>query len=131
MIFKERKYGNKKIENAEGIFDSKGEWQRWLFLKDAERSGRISNLRRQVEYELLPTQYRNEIVHLKTKDKVVQRVAERAVSYVADFVYEKDGETVAEDFKGFPDDKYPIKRKMMLYFHHIPIREVKRPTEGI
>ena len=130
-MVRRRKYGNKTISNALGEFDSKGEYQRWLFLLDAQREGRISNLRRQVEYELLPTQYKTEIVHLKTKDKAVQRVAERAVTYIADFVYEKDGETIAEDFKGFPDDKYPIKRKMMLFFHGISVREVKRPSEDI
>lgn len=126
-----RKYGNKKISNALGEFDSKGEYLRYLYLIEAQKSGRIKNLRRQVEYELLPTQYRTEIVHLKTKDKELTRVAERSVTYIADFVYEKDGKTVAEDFKGFPDDKYPIKRKMMLYFHNIPVREVKKPGEEI
>lgn len=131
MMPRRRKYGNKTISNALGDFDSKGEYQRYLFLLDAQKSGKISNLRRQVEYELLPTQYKTKIVHLKTKDKEVTMVAERAVSYVADFVYEKAGETVAEDFKGFPDEKYPIKRKMMLFFHGISVREVKRPTEEI
>lgn len=130
-MYKRRKYGNRTISNALGEFDSKGEYQRWLFLLDAQKSGLITNLRRQVEYILLPTQYKTEIVHLKTKDKEVQRVAERAVTYIADFVYEKDGIVVAEDFKGFPDDKYPIKRKMMLYFHGIAVREVKRPAEAI
>lgn len=126
-----RKYGNKKIEFGGETFASKGEWQRWLFLKNAEAQGLITGLRKQVEFILIPTQYREEVVHLKTKDKVVQRVAEREVTYIADFVYFKGGEMVVEDFKGFPDEKYPIKRKMMLYFHDVVIREVKKPTEGI
>lgn len=130
-MIRRRKYGNKKIVNAEGEFDSKGEYLRWLFLLEAEKCGTIRNLRRQVEYELLPTQYRTITVHLKTKDKAIQRVAERSVSYVADFVYEKDGETVAEDYKGWPDEKYPIKRKMMLFFHKIAVREVKKPGEPV
>lgn len=126
-----RKYGNKKLVNADGEFDSKGEYLRWIVLMEAERSGAIRNLRRQVVFELLPTQYRDEVVHLKTKDKTVRRVAERPVTYVADFVYEKDGKTVAEDFKGFPDEKYPIKRKMMLYFHDIAVREIKKPGDPV
>lgn len=126
-----RKYGNKKIEFGGETFASKGEWQRWLFLKDAEARGEIQGLRKQVEFILLPTQYKNEVVHLKTKDKVVQRVAEREVTYIADFVYFKGPEMVVEDFKGFPDEKYPIKRKMMLYFNGVAIREVKKPTEPI
>lgn len=126
-----RKYRNKKIENAYGEFDSKGEYLRWLVLLDAQQSGKIHNLRRQVTFVLLPTQYRDEVVHMKTKDKIVRRVAERPVTYVADFVYEKDGETVAEDFKGYPDDKYPIKRKLMLYFKKIAVREIKKPGDPI
>ena len=144
------KFNNKKVETPEGVFDSKGEWQRWLFLKEAERRGEISNLRRQVKYTLIPTQYRTEIVHLKTKDKEVKRVAEREVTYTADFVYEKPTnrtfnvslldevvgfghfmETVVEDFKGFPNDRWPLKKAMMLYFHGVAIREVKKPGEPI
>lgn len=125
------KFNNKKMETPDGQFDSKGEWQRWLVLKEAEKDGRIGNLRRQVKYILIPTQYRTEIVHLKTKDKEVQRVAEHEISYKADFVYEKDGETVVEDFKGFPNDRWPYVRKMMLYFHGVAIREVKKPGEPV
>lgn len=126
-----RKYGNKKVEFGGETFASKGEWQRWLFLKDAEAQGLIRGLRKQVEFILLPTQYKEEVIHLKTKDKVVRRVAERGVTYVADFVYFKGEEMIVEDFKGFPDEKYPIKRKMMLYFNGISIREVKKPSEPI
>ena len=126
-----RKFNNKKMETPDGTFDSKGEWERWLFLKEARNNGQISDLRRQVKYTLIPTQYRTEIVHLKTKDKEVQRVAEREVTYTADFVYEKNGEKVVEDFKGFPNDRWPLKKAMMLFFHGIAIREVKKPTEQI
>ncbi len=125
------KFNNKKMSTPDGEFDSKGEWERWLFLKEALKNGQISDLRRQVKYTLIPTQYRTEIVHLKTKDKEVQRVAEREITYTADFVYEKDGEMVVEDFKGFPNDRWPLKKAMMLYFHGVAIREVKKPTEPI
>lgn len=159
-----RKFNNKKIESPDGVFDSKGEWMRWLFLKEAEREGRILNLRRQVKFTLIPTQYRTEIVHLKTKDKEVKRVAEREITYTADFVYNKrdpefeagifrtdqgnaiifdatpedysslDTENrtlVVEDFKGFPNDRWPLKKAMMLYFHGIAVREVKKPAEPV
>lgn len=135
------KFNNKKMSTPDGEFDSKGEWERWLFLKDAERKGQISDLRRQVRFTLIPTQYRTEIVHLKTKDKEVRRVAEREITYTADFVYEKPTDigslygsvtkTVVEDFKGFPNDRWPLKKSMMLYFHGIAVREVKKPTEPI
>ena len=125
------KFNNKKMSTPDGEFDSKGEWERWLFLKEAEKNGQISNLRRQVKYTLIPTQYRTEIVHLKTKDKEVQRVAEREITYTADFVYENGAEIVVEDFKGFPNDRWPLKKAMMLYFHGVAIREVKKPSEPI
>lgn len=144
------KFNNKKMSTPDGEFDSKGEWERWLFLKECEKRGQIRDLRRQVRYTLIPTQYRTEIVHLKTKDKEVQRVAEREVTYTADFVYKKlksstpfrpelfgpDSraecwETVVEDYKGYPNDRWPLKKAMMLYFHGVPVREVKRPTEPV
>ena len=131
LFRKKTKFNNKKIENADGVFDSIGEYERWLVLKDAQRRGEIFNLRRQVKYVLLPTQYRTEVVHLKTKDKVVKRVAEREVTYTADFVYDKLLDVVVEDYKGYPNDRWPLKKAMMLYFHGIAIREVKKPTEPI
>ena len=79
-----RKYGNKKIVNAFGEFDSALEYRRFLVLKDAEGRGVISNLRRQVEYELIPNQYKTRVKHLKTKDKEETYLAERKVSYFAD-----------------------------------------------
>lgn len=126
-----RKYGNKKVVNAYGAFDSLNEYKRFLFLKDAERRGEIKDLKRQVEYILLPDQYRDELVHLKTKDKYVTKLQERKVSYFADFVYLKGDELVVEDFKGLRLQEYKLKRKLMLYLKGIRIREVDKPTEPI
>ena len=130
------KFNNKKMSTPDGEFDSKGEWERWLFLKEALKNGQIKDLERQVKFTLIPTQYRTETVQLKTKMKVVQRVAEREITYTADFVYYKldNGEKwvrVVEDFKGFPNDRWPLKKAMMLYFHGVAIREVKKPCEPI
>lgn len=129
---KKRKYGNKKIITNDGEFDSKVEYNRWLVLRDAEMKGEISNLRRQVEYTLVPVQYKTVVKHYKRSDKAVIRVAERAVKYIADFVYNKpDGQLVVEDVKGYRDEKYPIKRKLMLYFHGIYITEVQKASAPI
>lgn len=125
------KFNNKKVSTPDGEFDSKGEWQRWLVLKEAQDKGEISDLRRQVKYILIPTQYKAVEVKLKTKTKVVQRVAEHEISYKADFVYEKNGETIVEDYKGYPNDRWPYVKKMMLFFHGIAIREVKKPGEPV
>lgn len=99
-------------------FDSKREARRYMDLWLMQRSGEITNLRTQVKYPLLPKQ-----VH-------PDGTRERAIDYVADFVYEKDGETVVEDSKGLRDTGnasyrlFVLKRKMMLYFHGITVREV-------
>lgn len=99
-------------------FDSKREARRYMDLWLMQRAGEITNLRTQVKYPLLPKQ-----VH-------PDGTQERAIDYVADFVYEKDGETVVEDSKGFRNTAsaayrvFVMKRKMMLYFHGVTVREV-------
>lgn len=105
-------------------FDSKREGNRYRELLLLERAGAITDLQRQVKYKLLPAQYRP-VFDKKTR-KWKDRCIEREVSYVADFVYQQDGETVVEDVKS-PATKtrqYILKRKMMLFFHGIVIKEV-------
>ncbi len=101
------KYGNIKTITSDGItHDSQKEANRWCELKLLQRAGKISDLQRQVSYELLPKQD-----------------GERAVHYVADFVYVENGREVVEDAKGKRTKEYILKRKMMLYFHGIKIKE--------
>ena len=101
------KYGNIKTITSDGIkHDSQKEANRWCELKLLQRAGKISDLQRQVPYELLPKQD-----------------GERAVHYVADFVYVENGREVVEDAKGKRTKEYILKRKMMLYFHGIKIKE--------
>lgn len=111
----ESKYKNEKITRMGETFDSIKECERWCQLRLLERGKAISDLQRQVKFELLPAQ--------KDADG---KVIERAVSYVADFTYvdKRTGEFIAEDTKGFKTKEYILKRKMMLYFHGIVIREV-------
>lgn len=99
-------------------FDSKREARRYMDLWLMQRAGEISGLRTQVKYELIPKQEHKD----GTKEK--------GIDYVADFVYQQGGETVVEDSKGFRDTSsasyrlFVMKRKMMLYFHGITVREV-------
>jgi len=95
-------------------FDSKkeeGRWQQLLFL---QKAGKIHNLRRQVKFELIPAQYQD------------GRCVERAVNYYADFTYMEGNRLVVEDVKSKitrMQSDYIIKRKLMLWVHHIRIRE--------
>lgn len=102
------KYGAKKITAPDGsVFDSKKEFHRWCELRLLERAGKISGLRRQISYELIPKQK-----------------GERACSYIADFVYFNEvGDLVVEDCKGYRTDAYKIKKKLMLWVHGIRIYE--------
>ena len=108
------KYKNKKTE-ADGIlFDSKHEAMHWIELKYMERAGLIKNLSRQVKYVLIPAQKKN------------GKVIERACTYVADFVYEQNGQTVVEDAKSpiTRTPAYKIKKKLLLYNYGLEIKEV-------
>lgn len=116
-----RKYRNKKVVFDGVTFDSIKEKNRYVELKLLERAGEISNLQRQVKFTLIPAQY--EMV-ADEKGKAKRKVAEREVSYIADFSYYENGFLVVEDVKGVKTKDYIIKRKMMRYLKGIKISEV-------
>lgn len=107
------KYHAKKT-TVDGItFDSKKEARRWQELKMLEKAGVISDLQRQVKYELIPAQ----------RDPETGKVVERACTYYADFVYKEGDKKVIEDTKGVRTAEYKIKRKLVLQKYGIRIRE--------
>lgn len=108
------KYNARKVRLDGITFDSKAEAKRYAELLMLERAGVISDLQRQVEFTLIPAQ------------KIEGKCVERACKYKADFVYLEDGKCVVEDVKGLKTKDYIIKRKLMLYFHGIRIREVHK-----
>ena len=117
------KYHNKKV-NVDGIvFDSVREAKRYRELKLLEKAGAIQDLKRQVEYILIPALREPDTIG-KRGGVIKGKVIERKVSYIADFVYTENGETVVEDTKGFKTKEYIIKRKLLLWLHNIKIREV-------
>lgn len=106
------KYYSRKVTMNGVVYDSKKEANRWCELSLLAKAGKITNLQRQVKYELIPAQ------------RIDGKVVERACTYVADFVYERDGKLVVEDTKGFKTKDYIIKRKLLLYLHNIRIKEI-------
>ena len=122
------KYNAKRFEADGEMFDSKREYRRYLFLIHLVDTGQIKNLCRQVEYELIPIQREPDII-TKTGKHKPGRVIERKCSYIADFQYEQDGETVVEDVKGYRGGGayavFSIKRKLMLEKYGIKVLEVK------
>jgi hypothetical protein len=109
------KYGARKTTFQGKEFDSKKEAERFAQLRYMQMGKLISGLECQVKFELIPNQ----------KDEN-GKVIERAVYYIADFVYTdlKTGEQIVEDTKGFRTKEYVIKRKLMLERYGIRIREV-------
>ena len=119
------KYGNHKTRVDGMTFDSIREGRYYIYLRDLLRKGEISNLRMQVPFEVVPAVYTEEVVHLKRKDKTVRKCVQKAVHYIADFVYTDtaSGKEVVIDAKGYKTKEYILKKKMMLAFKGIEIVE--------
>ena len=119
------KFKPNPIDTEYGHFDSKSEFNRYLELLEMERLGVISDLQRQVTFELLPKQYKAAYIRMKTKTKRVQKMVEREMTYTCDFVYKNDkGKRVVEDHKGSKycvDEAMRIKKKLLYYFHKIEL----------
>ena len=126
---KTAKYKNHKTQTSDGIWHaSELEAARWCELIMLQKYGAIKDLKRQVEYELIPTQYETYERWGKNGKRLKPgiNVLERRLCYVADFVYTNDetGEVVVEDTKGCKTREYVIKRKLMLYIHKIRVKEI-------
>lgn len=107
------KYHNRKIVREGETYDSVKEYRRAKELELLEKNGVIKDLKRQVRFEIIPSQRGDD-----------GKVVERAVTYVADFVYFEGDRLIVEDTKGFRTKDYIIKRKLMLYMHGVQIKEV-------
>lgn len=107
------KYGNKKCKIDGYTFDSMKEGRRYAELKILLRSGVISNLELQKEFELQPA----------FRDNTGKMI--RPIYYRADFVYtdNETGKTVVEDVKGYKTEGYKLKKKMMAYRGYV-IQEI-------
>lgn len=122
------KYGNRKTV-VNGIeFDSRKEAVRYQELRLLERAGKISGLRLQEEFILIPSQREASTEVYKSGPQKGRRkpgkLLEKECSYIADFCYTENGEIVVEDTKGFRTEVYKIKRKLMLERYGIRIREI-------
>lgn len=125
------KYHSREITRDGMTFDSLKEYRRFRELTLLEKAGSITDLKRQVEFELIPSHF-EEIPtgefykrgEKKGMPKMKHVCVEQSVKYVADFTYTENGKTIVEDTKGFKTKDYILKRKMMLYFHGIKIKEI-------
>ena len=132
---KSNKYHAKKVV-VDGItFDSENESKRYLFLKQAQADGVISDLELQPQYIILPAIKGKRVKHFKRiPDRIEEYTIQQQVKYTADFRYIKDGQTIVEDVKGSKftmSRDLPLRVKMMKYFHDIDVKLVFKPTESI
>lgn len=127
------KYHNKKIVENGVVYDSHGEYKRYLYLKSLEENGVISDLKHHVKIELLPKVTTQKIVHLKTKDKIVEHTEQTARYYEADFTYtvKNTNEKVVEDFKGRETDVFKLKSAIFFYRYGKRIKVVKQYNEPV
>lgn len=128
------KYNNTKVEYDGIKFDSKREKDRYILLKQAEKDGKIENLVVHPKFELVPAVKEKVVKHLKTKDKEIEKTVQLAITYTADFMYDKNGEIIIEDVKiskHLLPKEYVLKKKMMLAIMHLRVKEVYKPNEEI
>ena len=111
------KYGSSKVEYQGIMFDSRYERDRYLYLLDLQKQGKISGLRRQTPFLLIPKATKLVAKQLKTKVKYVERVVEMQSLYHNDFTYIEDGKYICEEFKSAMTSKladYILRRKLMV-----------------
>lgn len=96
-----RKYRNTPTTIGNERFDSKGEAARWQELRLLEKAGEITDLTRQVKYDL-----------------IVEGV--KVCRFVPDFEYRKDGKLITEDFKSKATmtPAFRIKAKLFKALHN-------------
>lgn len=97
------KYKNQKTQYKGISFDSKKECEYFIYLESLEAQGEISELQRQVRFELQPA--------FKHNGKTI-----RSINYVADFTFkDKNGNLHIVDTKGIKTEVYKLKKKMMQF----------------
>lgn len=109
------KYGNKKVQIGDRVFDSLKEGRRYSELMMLDKAGYITDLECQKKFVLIPRQ---------TDEH--GKVIERECTYRADFYYidTDTGKEVVEDVKGMRTEVYKIKKKLLLHVHGLRIKEI-------
>ncbi len=103
---KVNKYKNEKQLLDGKKFDSKKEAGRYAQLLLLEKAKKISDLQTQVPFILIEKSQHG-----------------RAIKYIADFVYNENGQIVVEDTKGAKTAVYRLKKRLMAEKYGIVIKE--------
>lgn len=111
---KPSKYHNARTKVDGLVFDSKREADRWMALRARAEAKDITNLRRQVSFDLTTL---NRVAPEEGGFQTVGR-------YIADFTYLENGRVVVEDAKGVRTALYKWKKKHFEIEYGLSIREV-------
>ena len=101
---------------VDGIeFDSKLESQCYPYLRDWQNAGIISNLELQPLYLLIPP-FKNTFYNGKTRKISSAQIhkMEYTPDYQFDFVFDNETYKVVIESKGYPNESYPLRKKIFL-----------------
>ena len=107
------KYNNHKCTYDGYNFDSVKEKNRYIYLKELVKEGKIQDLKLQVRFQLQPS--------FKLENKTI-----RGIDYIADFVYfdKEKQRIIVEDTKGYLTEVYKLKKKLFMYKYQFEIKEL-------
>lgn len=110
------KFNAQKVNLDGETFDSRKEALRYQELKLMQRAGVITDLQRQVKFEIIP------------QCKTIDGRKAQARYYIADFTYCERGMLVVEDVKGYRKgavyELFKLKKALMRWVHGIEIKEI-------
>lgn len=109
---KNNKYNAKKVEYNGIKFDSAFELKCWQYLEQLVEEDKITNLNRQVKFELLPA-----------------NCMYRALNYVADFTFYVGNDYIVADAKGMVLPEFRIKQKIFFDKYKYPINIFKKLSD--
>lgn len=93
------KYKNKKVQIDMYVFDSIAESKRYKELVLLQRAGKITELQLQPKFLLQESFRKNGKTY-------------RKIEYIADFMYEENGQVIVEDVKGKETEVFKLKHKL-------------------
>ena len=127
---------NQKIKHkkviVDGIeFDSKLESQCYPYLRDWQNEGIISNLELQPLYLLIPA-FKNSFYNGATRKISSAQIhkMEYTPDYQFDFVFDNDTYKVVIESKGYPNESYPLRKKIFLdRFRNVVFLDIRKKED--
>ena len=117
MMQSKNKFNAHKVTYRGMTFDSRKEFKRFLYLQFLEKKGVISQLRRQVKFQIIPPLYVARTVNHAKTTRIKSRLIDSPAYYTCDFLYRENGRIIIEDVKSAETARlkdYILRRKLMI-----------------